>query len=193
MCGILSISMLGLWLGIWKWLMDFKCNPFRPKTFWWNIKNILAFSINFQHGDISLATLWLCNICVEIVGLKCLPGTVIPFTTPVTDALPSSIKKNPIYTMITLHFYNFSATHHVILRETIQLRYIYDIPLISLITTTYQVTIVEIWDVIPHTHTYRKISNIRRTKSQNFNVSRLGLKLYLLNILRTSVKWRRKM
>ena len=41
--------------------------------------------------------------------------------------------------------------------------------------------------------TYRTISNIRRTKSQNLNVSCLGLKLSLRNILNPSVKWRRKM
>ena len=40
---------------------------------------------------------------------------------------------------------------------------------------------------------YRKISNIRRTKSQNLNVSRLGLQLSLCNILKPSVKWRMKM
>ena len=37
---------------------------------------------------------------------------------------------------------------------------------------------------------YRKISNIRRTKSQNLNVSRLGLQVSLRNILKPSVKWR---
>ena len=40
---------------------------------------------------------------------------------------------------------------------------------------------------------YRNISNIKRTKSQNLNVSRLGLKLTLRNIFKPSVKWRRKM
>ena len=35
---------------------------------------------------------------------------------------------------------------------------------------------------------YRKISNIRRNKSQNLNVSRLGSKLSLCNILKPSVK-----
>ena len=40
---------------------------------------------------------------------------------------------------------------------------------------------------------YRKISNTRRTKSRNLNVSRLGLKLSLRNILKPRVKWRRKM
>ena len=40
---------------------------------------------------------------------------------------------------------------------------------------------------------YRKISNIRRTKYQNLNVSRLGLKLSLCNILKPRVKWRRNM
>ena len=40
---------------------------------------------------------------------------------------------------------------------------------------------------------YRKISNIRHTKSQNLNVSRLGLQLSLCNILKPSVKWRMKM
>ena len=40
---------------------------------------------------------------------------------------------------------------------------------------------------------YRKISNISRTKSQNSNVSRLGLQLSLRNILKPCVKWRMKM
>ena len=41
--------------------------------------------------------------------------------------------------------------------------------------------------------TYRKVSNIRRTKCQNLNASRLGLQLSLRNILKSSVKWRMKM
>ena len=41
--------------------------------------------------------------------------------------------------------------------------------------------------------TYRKISIISRTKSQNLNVSRLGLQLSLHNILKPSVKWRMEM
>ena len=40
---------------------------------------------------------------------------------------------------------------------------------------------------------YCKISNIRRTKSQNLYVSRLGLQLSLPNILKPNVKWRMKM
>ena len=40
---------------------------------------------------------------------------------------------------------------------------------------------------------YRKVSNIRRTKSQNLNISRLGLQLSLRNILKPGVKWRMKM
>ena len=40
---------------------------------------------------------------------------------------------------------------------------------------------------------YRKFSNIRCTKSQNLNVSHLGLQLSLRNILKPSVKWRMKM
>ena len=40
---------------------------------------------------------------------------------------------------------------------------------------------------------YRKISNIRRTKSQNVNVYRLGLQLSLCNISKPYVKWRMKM
>ena len=40
---------------------------------------------------------------------------------------------------------------------------------------------------------YRKLSNIRRSKSQNLNVSRLGLQLSLRNILKPNVKWRMKM
>ena len=38
-------------------------------------------------------------------------------------------------------------------------------------------------------YVYRKISNIRRTKSQTLNASRLGLQLSLRNILKPSVKW----
>ena len=41
--------------------------------------------------------------------------------------------------------------------------------------------------------TYRKVSNISRTKSQNSNSSRLGLQLPLRNILKPSVKWGMKM
>ena len=40
---------------------------------------------------------------------------------------------------------------------------------------------------------YREISNIRRTKSQSFTVSRFGLQLSLRNIFKPSVKWRMKM
>ena len=40
---------------------------------------------------------------------------------------------------------------------------------------------------------YRKISNIRHTKSPNLNVSRLGLQLSLHNILKPSVGRRMKM
>ena len=40
---------------------------------------------------------------------------------------------------------------------------------------------------------YRKVSNIRRTKYQNLNVSRLGFQLSLCNILKPIVKWRMKM
>ena len=39
---------------------------------------------------------------------------------------------------------------------------------------------------------YRKISNIRRAKSKNLNVSCLGLKLLLRDILKPNVKWRKK-
>ena len=54
------------------------------------------------------------------------------------------------------------------------------------------------WSNLPRIHsytyrTYRTISNIRRTKSQNLNVSRLGLRMSLRNILKPSVKWRMKM
>ena len=47
------------------------------------------------------------------------------------------------------------------------------------------------WD--PFRTDYRKISNIRRTKSQSFNVFRLGLQLSLRSIFKPSVKWRMKM
>ena len=40
---------------------------------------------------------------------------------------------------------------------------------------------------------YRKIYNIRRTKSQNSNISCFGLQLSLRNILKPGVKWRIKM
>ena len=40
---------------------------------------------------------------------------------------------------------------------------------------------------------YRKISNIKRTKSQNLSVSRLGLQLSSHNILKPRVQWRMKM
>ena len=40
---------------------------------------------------------------------------------------------------------------------------------------------------------YRKISNIRRAKSQSLNVPRLGMQLFLRNILKLSVKCRMKM
>ena len=40
---------------------------------------------------------------------------------------------------------------------------------------------------------YHKVSNIRRAKSQNSNVFRLGLQLSLRNILKPSVKWRMEM
>ena len=40
---------------------------------------------------------------------------------------------------------------------------------------------------------YRKISNIRHTKSSNLNFSRLGLQLSLRNILKPGVDWRMKM
>ena len=46
---------------------------------------------------------------------------------------------------------------------------------------------------IHHQETYHKISNIRRTKSQNFTVSRFGLQLSLRNIFKPSVKCRMKM
>ena len=40
---------------------------------------------------------------------------------------------------------------------------------------------------------YRKVSNVRRTKSQNLNDSRLVLKLFLPNSLKLGVKSRMKM
>ena len=40
---------------------------------------------------------------------------------------------------------------------------------------------------------YRKMYNMRRTKSHKLNVSRLGLQLSSHNILKPSVKWRMKM
>ena len=46
---------------------------------------------------------------------------------------------------------------------------------------------------IPRAAYYRKISNIRRTKFHNSNVSHFGLPLSLRNILKPGVKWRMKM
>ena len=40
---------------------------------------------------------------------------------------------------------------------------------------------------------YRKITNIRATKSPNLHVSRLGFQLSLHNIVEPSVKWRMQM
>ena len=40
---------------------------------------------------------------------------------------------------------------------------------------------------------YRQISDIRRTKSQNLNVSRLALQLSLPNLLNPRIKLRMKM
>ena len=40
---------------------------------------------------------------------------------------------------------------------------------------------------------YRKISNIKQTKSQNLDVSRIGLQLHMCNILKPSVKSGMKM
>ena len=42
-------------------------------------------------------------------------------------------------------------------------------------------------------NSYRKIFNIRHTKSHKLNVPRLGLQLSLRNILKPGVKWRMKM
>ena len=47
--------------------------------------------------------------------------------------------------------------------------------------------------VLKKNHIYHKISNIRCTKFQNWNVSRLGLHLTLHSILKPGVKWRMKM
>ena len=44
-----------------------------------------------------------------------------------------------------------------------------------------------------HIDKYPKICNIRRTKSQNFNVSRLVLQLYMPDHLKPRVKSRMKM
>ena len=40
---------------------------------------------------------------------------------------------------------------------------------------------------------YRKLSNVRRIKSQTLNVSRFGLQFSLRNILKPSITWRMKM
>ena len=45
----------------------------------------------------------------------------------------------------------------------------------------------------PNSFMYRKMSNIRRIKSQDINISRHGLQLYLRNIPKLSVEWRMKM
>ena len=54
----------------------------------------------------------------------------------------------------------------------------------------------DIFVIIPRLlvkYIYRKISNTRRIKSKNINVSRLGLQLSSHNILKPSVQWRMKM
>ena len=50
-----------------------------------------------------------------------------------------------------------------------------------------------VWMLQDLTNDYRKISNIRRTKSQNLNVSQLVLQLSLLNPMKPGVKSRMKM
>ena len=49
------------------------------------------------------------------------------------------------------------------------------------------------WQIDQPIAIYRKIYNMRRTKIQNLNVSRIGLQLSMRNILKPSVKWRMKM
>ena len=46
------------------------------------------------------------------------------------------------------------------------------------------------WCSIEFHRNYRKIANIRRTRSQNLNVYRLAFQLSLCNILKPSVEWR---
>ena len=68
---------------------------------------------------------------------------------------------------------------------------------------TTPLTIVNIWDTKSVTqeivvefavsHTFRKISDIKRTKSHNLNDSRLFLHLSLPNLLKLGVKSRMKM
>ena len=57
---------------------------------------------------------------------------------------------------------------------------------------SFRITSLTPWN--PFTNMdYRKLSNIRRTKSPNLYVSRLGMQLSLCNILKPSVKWSMKM
>ena len=56
-----------------------------------------------------------------------------------------------------------------------------------------QVSVLDRTQCIEAETKYRKISNIRRTKSQNLNVSRLVLQLSLSNPMKPGVKSRMKM
>ena len=51
----------------------------------------------------------------------------------------------------------------------------------------------DIWDDVDLENIYRKVSNIRSTKSQNLNDSRLVLKSCVANPLKPGVKSRMKM
>ena len=50
-----------------------------------------------------------------------------------------------------------------------------------------------VWMIMSYVSVELKFSNIRGTKSPNFNISRLDLQLPLHNILKPSAKWIMKM
>ena len=64
---------------------------------------------------------------------------------------------------------------------------------IHVIFESYTVTVLSTWPVFVFYMVYRQFSNIRRTQSQNINVSRLSVLLSLINPLKPCVKLRMKM
>ena len=69
-------------------------------------------------------------------------------------------------------------------------RFIYDVPVLVCILIHLRIKRIGLFSDISIFCVYRKISNIRRTKSQTSYVSRLGVQLFLCNKLKSSVKWR---
>ena len=70
---------------------------------------------------------------------------------------------------------------------------IYAINSVWLLLSIFRVDVSHLCETNVREPYYRKTSNIRRTKSQSSNVSRLVLQLYMLNPLKLGVKWRMKM